>query len=62
MIMHPANALRGLAATIAPTRAEVYAARKRFDTIKARLEQSFEAKRFMAIGSHARGNAIRYYS
>lgn len=60
--MHSADTLRGLAAIVAPTSAEVGAAKRHFDTIKARLEQSFEAKRFIPIGSHARGSAIQYHS
>jgi len=60
--VHPNDLLRTLAAVVAPTSAEVGAAKRHFETIKTRLDQSFEAKRFIPIGSHARGTAIQYHS
>lgn len=60
--MHPNDTLRSFAAAIAPTVIETVAAKNHFQTISTRLEQSFGASRFVPIGSHARGTAIRIHS
>jgi predicted nucleotidyltransferase len=60
--MHPNETLRRLAASVTPTVNETAAAEKHFETITTRLEQSFGASRFIRIGSHARGTAIKALS
>lgn len=60
--MHPNDALRLLATTVTPTSAETSAARIHFRTIAVRLQQSFGASRFIPIGSHARGTAVKIHS
>lgn len=47
---------------IEPLPTEVSAAHKHADSVKARLAKSFALKKFVVIGSHARGTAIRAYS
>jgi hypothetical protein len=60
--VQPNETLRNLAASVTPTTVETAVATKHFGSIKVRLQQSFEAKRFIPIGSHARGTAIQFYS
>lgn len=60
--LQPNDTLRSLAASLQPTASEVSAAESHFTTIKTRLQQRFEASRFIRIGSHARGTAIRTHS
>lgn len=60
--MQPNDVLRGFAASNQPTAIEIAAAEKHFRAITTRLEQSFEASRFIRIGSHARGTAIKTHS
>lgn len=60
--MHSNDTLRSYAAAIAPTGTEAVAAKNHFQTISTRLVQSFGASRFIPIGSHARGTAIRMHS
>jgi hypothetical protein len=56
------DALRMLAEKVEPTKAEIAAAERHFQTIRTRLEFAFDAKRFIRIGSHARNTAIKSHS
>lgn len=60
--MHKNDRFRALAADIQQSPTEVGAAERHFRAIATRLEQSFDASRFVRIGSHARGTAIRDFS
>lgn len=60
--MNASDTLRRLATALMPTSSEVGAAERHFDTICTRLQQTFGASRFITIGSHARGTAIRTFS
>lgn len=57
-----AQRFRTLLVRIEPLPTEVAAAYKHADSVKARLAKSFALKKFVVIGSHARGTAIRGWS
>lgn len=54
-----AQRFQTLLARIEPLPTEVAAAYKHADSVKARLAKAFALKKFVVIGSHARGTAIR---
>lgn len=57
-----AQRFKTLLARIEPLPTEVSAAHKHAGSIKARLRKSFALKKFVVVGSHARGTAIRGWS
>ena len=57
-----AQRFQTLLARIEPLPTEVAAAYKHAGSIKARLAKSFELKKFVVVGSHARNTAIRGWS
>jgi predicted nucleotidyltransferase len=60
--MRVAQRFQTLLSRIEPLQTEVDAAYTHADSVKARLAKSFALKKFVVIGSHARGTAIRAYS
>ena len=60
--MHVAFLFQKLLATIKPLPSELLRARGHAATIKARLSSSFKLRKFIVVGSHSRGSAIRSYS
>ncbi len=51
-----------LAHRVQPQAGELASARLHRAAVRGRLEKSFDVRRILAIGSHARGTAIRWYS
>jgi hypothetical protein len=51
-----------LVSRIVPLQSELDKAKKHADSIKARLQNSFNLKKFVVVGSHSRETAIRRYS
>src|SRR5437667_3401158 len=61
-MMSIADHFQTLIARIEPLQTEVAAAYSHADSIKALLAASFTVKKFIPMGSHARGTAIRWHS
>lgn len=60
--MHTAFVFQKLLMGIKPLPSELLKARSHAAATKARLESSFKLRKFIIVGSHARGSAIRSYS
>lgn len=60
--MSVSDSFQTLLGRIEPLASEVAQAESHAATIKTRLDQSFDLKKFMTIGSHSRNSAIRTYS
>jgi hypothetical protein len=60
--MHVALLFQKLLARIRPPAGELFKARAHAATIKTRLENSFKLRKFVVVGSHSRGSAVRSYS
>jgi len=60
--MNVSISFQRLISRIQPLQSEVNLARLHSATIKSRLLKSFRLRKFIIVGSHSRGTAIRYYS
>jgi hypothetical protein len=60
--MNVALSIIRLLSRIEPLQSEVNRARFHTGAIKSRLEKSFRLRKFITVGSHSRGTAIRHYS
>ena len=60
--MTVAQRFQELLRRIQPLSTEIALAESHANTIKGRLMVSFNVKKFLAVGSHARGSAIRHSS
>jgi hypothetical protein len=59
---HPQINMLALSARIQPQSGELAKAQSHLMTVRRRLAMSFDISKFLRIGSHARGTAIRWYS
>src|SRR5579863_7458242 len=60
--MHVALLFHKLLSSIKVPPNELLKARNHAATVKARLDSSFRLRKFIIVGSHSRGSAIRSYS
>jgi len=56
------ESFQSLVSRIAPLQRELDEAKGHADSIRARLQKSFNLKKFVVVGSHSRETAIRRYS